>query len=69
MIGHDRKPLSGQVEVDKTFIGGAKSGKRCRGAKGKTLVLVAFEDHDDSDFGRVRLQTVTDFQEKASTTS
>jgi len=65
MIGPDRKQLSGLVEVDETFIGGAKSGKRGRGAEGKTLVLVAVEDHDDAVFGQVRLQTVPDASGKS----
>lgn len=65
MIGPDRKQLSGLVEVDETFIGGAKSGKRGRGAEGKTLVLVVVEDHDDAVFGQVRLQTVPDASGKS----
>jgi transposase-like protein len=65
MIGPDRKQLSGLVEVDETFIGGAKSGKRGRGAEGKTLVLVAVEDHEDAGFGRFRLQTVPDASGKS----
>ena len=32
-------PLSGQVEVDETYIGGKRAGKRGRGASGKTIVM------------------------------
>lgn len=32
-------PLSGQVEVDETYIGGKRQGKRGRGASGKTVVM------------------------------
>jgi transposase-like protein len=32
-------PLSGQVEVDETYIGGKHAGKRGRGASGKTAVM------------------------------
>ncbi len=32
-------PLSGQVEVDETYIGGKREGKRGRGASGKTPVM------------------------------
>jgi transposase-like protein len=32
-------PLSGQVEVDETYIGGQRKGKRGRGASGKTVVM------------------------------
>jgi len=31
-------PLSGQVEVDETYIGGKSHGARGRGASGKTIV-------------------------------
>ena len=36
-------PLAGPVEVDETFLGGPKPGKRGRGAEGKTLAVVAVE--------------------------
>ncbi len=32
-------PLSGEVEVDETYIGGKRSGTRGRGAEGKTIVM------------------------------
>jgi len=32
-------PLTGQVEVDETYIGGKRSGPRGRGAAGKTIVV------------------------------
>lgn len=41
---HDkREKLSGRVEVDEFLIGAARSGKRGRGAEGKTIVAVAVE--------------------------
>ena len=41
---HDkREKLSGRVKVDEFFIGAARSGKRGRGAEGKTIVAVAVE--------------------------
>lgn len=43
MVRPGRERLSGTVEVDEVFIGGAHSGKRGRGAQGKVLVLVAVE--------------------------
>jgi len=39
----DREKLNGRVEVDEFFIGGQKSGKRGRGASGKTIVAIAVE--------------------------
>jgi transposase-like protein len=55
--GHDR--LHGVVEVDETYIGGARSGKRGRGAEGKTLVMIAVEDKG-TGIGRIRLQQIED---------
>ncbi len=50
--------LSGDVEVDETFIGGVKTGgKRGRGAPGKAYVVIAVEFKDKA-FGRCRLQVV-----------
>jgi len=43
MVRPGREPLEGRIEVDETYIGGQKEGKRGRGAAGKTLVLVAVE--------------------------
>jgi transposase-like protein len=43
MVLPNRGKLKGKVEVDETFIGGVKTGKRGRGAEGKVLVVVAVE--------------------------
>lgn len=43
MVLPGRNKLNGEVEVDETFIGGVKTGKRGRGAAGKALVLMAVE--------------------------
>lgn len=59
MVRQGRDKLSGLVEVNETFIGGERSGKRGRGAEGKTLVLIAAEDHIGV-IGRIRLLTVND---------
>lgn len=60
MVRADRAPLSGDVEVDETFVGGvAHGGKRGRGAA-KCIVVVALELHTPKGFGRVRLCHVPD---------
>lgn len=59
MVRPGRECLSGTVEVDETYVGGAKAGKRGRGAEGKALVLIAVEEKDGK-IGRVRLQCVAD---------
>lgn len=39
LMAEDVAPLSGQVEVDETYIGGRRAGKRGRGASGKAIVM------------------------------
>ena len=56
-IGRDK--LSGLVEVNETFIGGARHGKRGRGADNKSLVLIAVEDNENK-IGRIRLSVIED---------
>ena len=59
MVRVGRERLSGVVEVDETYVGGRKSGKRGRGAAGKSLVVIAAEDKE-TRMGRIRLQRVAD---------
>lgn len=59
MVTPGRNRLSGIIEVDETYIGGEKPGKRGRGAKGKSLVVIAAEVKG-SRIGRIRLQRVPD---------
>jgi transposase-like protein len=54
MVRPGRDRLSGVVEVDEIFIGGERSGKRGRGAEGKTLVMIAAQQADRG-IGRIRL--------------
>lgn len=54
-LGHFK--LSGEVEVDETFVGGSREGKRGRGAEGKTLVAIAVET-DGKNMGRARLHRI-----------
>ena len=66
MVRPGRERLSGIVEVDETYIGGERPGKRGRGAAGKTLVFVATEVHDRR-IGRIRMQRVNDASEASLT--
>lgn len=50
---------TGEVEVDETFIGGVKPGKRGRGAYGKSLVFIAAEIRGVA-IGRIRLKVIPD---------
>jgi transposase-like protein len=54
-----REKLNGEVEVDETFVGGVKPGKRGRGAAGKTLVGIAAEVRGGR-IGRIRLSVIPD---------
>ena len=59
MVRPGRDRLAGVVEVDETFIGGPRPGKRGRGAAGKTLVLMAVQA-DGRKIGRIRLARIPD---------
>ncbi len=53
----DRNKLSGTVEVDECFFGGAHSGKRGRGAENKYTVAIAVE-RKGRKLGRLRMQVI-----------
>lgn len=58
MIRPGRDRLTGVVEVDETYVGGKKAGKRGRGAEGKALVVIAVEDKAEKGIGRIRMAIV-----------
>ena len=63
MIRPNRERLSGVVQVDETYWGGAKPGKRGRGALGKAIIAIAVEDKGGENdkknkIGRIRLKMV-----------
>jgi transposase-like protein len=59
MVRPNRDKLDGVIEVNETLIGGEVSGKRGRGAEGKTLVLIAVEN-TVWGIGRIRLSAIRD---------
>ena len=59
MVRPGRDRLTGTIEVDETFIGGKKPGKRGRGAEGKALVFIAAQI-DGNHIGRIRLRRIKD---------
>ena len=60
MVRVERDRLSGEVEVDETFLGGPKpGGQRGRGAI-KNLVVIAIEIKRPRGLGRVRMRHVPD---------
>lgn len=60
MVRPGRDKLAGVIEVDETYVGGKKPGKRGRGAEGKALVGIAVEDKGDEGIGRIRLWHLKD---------
>lgn len=59
MVRPGRDRLLGEIEVDETFVGGVRPGKRGRGAEGKTLVLIAAQAAEKG-IGRIRLKQIED---------
>jgi transposase-like protein/ribosomal protein L37AE/L43A len=59
MVVSGREKLSGTVEMDESYVGGEKSGKRGRGSENKSLIAVAVEV-DGKKLGRIRLELVKD---------
>lgn len=59
MVRPGRDRLSGVVEVDESYVGGPKPGKRGRGAAGKALVLIAAQQ-EGARIGRIRLLPIAD---------
>jgi transposase-like protein len=43
LMNENNSPFSGEVEVDETYVGGKRRGKRGRGAEGKTIVMGIIE--------------------------
>lgn len=68
MVRPGRERLSGTVQVDETFVGGIRPGKRGRGAEGKTLVLI-FAEENENAIGRIRLRRIGDASAKSLETA
>jgi transposase-like protein len=58
MVRPDRDLFSGIVQVDETFVGGPKKGKRGRGAEGKILILIFAQG--ENRIGRISLCVIPD---------
>jgi transposase-like protein len=59
----EKESLRGTVEVDETYVGAERKGKRGRGAKGKALVVGAVEVSGTAA-GRCRLRVVPNVRRK-----
>jgi transposase-like protein len=59
MVRPGRERLSGEVEVDETYVGGLAEGPRGRGSQKKALVAIAAQ-RDGKGIGRIRLARIVD---------
>lgn len=66
MVRPGRDLLADAVEVDETYVGGVRPGKRGRGAHGKAIVVIAVEDRGKAA-GRVRMRRIPDVRKATLT--
>lgn len=59
MVRPGRDRIAGIVEVDETYVGGKRAGKRGRGADSKILVVIVAQI-DGNRIGRIRMQRIPD---------
>jgi len=59
MVRPDRDRLSGQVEVDETYLGGLEEGVRGGKAENKALIVVGAEENGKG-IGRIRMCRIKD---------
>ena len=59
MVHPGATPLSGEVEIDESYLEAPRSGKRGRGAAGKAIIAGAVEKRG-TGCGRVRLGVIED---------
>ena len=59
MVRPGRDRLTGEIEIDETYIGGSEEGKRGRGIEKKSIVVVAAEKNGRG-IGRIRLKHLKD---------
>jgi ISXO2-like transposase domain/Transposase zinc-ribbon domain len=60
MVRPGRERLTGRVEVDETYVGGAENGVVGRETETKSRVAIAVEVQEPKGFGRIRLQRIPD---------
>ena len=58
MVRPGRERLMGDVEMDESFLGGPRPGKRGRGAAGKVLIAIAVEHDGTTHLGRARVGVI-----------
>ena len=64
MVRPDRDMLSGNVEVDETYVGGTEEDVKGRKVETKSIVAIAVEVQENG-IGRIRLQRIPDASSKS----
>ncbi|MBU2854899.1 IS1595 family transposase [Acidithiobacillus ferriphilus] len=64
MVRPGRDLLTGEIEIDETYVGGTEEGKRGREIEKKSIVVVAAEKNGRG-IGRVRLKHIKDVSAKS----
>jgi len=59
MVRPARERLTGEIEIDETYVGGPEEGKRGRETENKAIVVVATEKRAHA-IGRIRLRRIKD---------
>jgi transposase-like protein len=59
MVRPGRDRLTGEIEVDETYVGGPEEGKRGRAIEKKSIVVIAAEKNGRA-IGRIRLKRIKD---------
>jgi transposase-like protein len=60
MVRPGRNRLSGEIEVDETYLGGLEEGVRGRQTEKKALIVVAAEKVGKKAIGRIRMKRIDD---------
>lgn len=64
MVRPERERLTGEIEIDETYVGGPEEGKRGRETEQKAIVVVATEKRGHA-IGRIRLRRIKDVSAKS----
>jgi hypothetical protein len=65
MVRAERERLSGDVEVDETFVGGVEHGSKPGRGTDKCIVAIAVEIKQPRGFGRMRMRHIPDASESS----
>ncbi len=64
MVRPERERLTGEIEIDETYVGGPEEGTRGRETEKKAIVVVATEKRGHA-IGRIRLRRIKDVSAKS----